>query len=417
MKKLTNNEFIIKSNKKHNYEYDYSLVDYKNNRIKILIICRKHGEFYQIPNSHLNGSGCPECGIIKSSLNSINNNWLSDFESVHGNRYDYSKVDYKGVRTKILIICKKHGEFRQTSGNHLSGQGCPSCNGNKKLTNLEFIKKSNNIHNDKYDYSMVKYNNSTTRVNIICKEHGLFTQNPSNHLRGQGCPYCVGCGKMNNIEFIKKSNNIHNNKYDYSITNFIKNKSKIDILCKEHGIFTQMPGIHLKGSGCPLCAGCKRLDNLEFIKKSNIIHNNKYDYSLVEYINAHTKVNIICKEHGLFSQKPYKHYNGRGCTKCGKIYGIKENKWLDMLGVVDRQVKIDGYIVDGYDSKTNTIYEFNGDFWHGNPNIYNLTDTNSVIGKSFGYLYNKTIKREQYFIDNGYKLITIWESEFLLNNF
>lgn len=107
MKKLTNNEFIIKSNKKHNYEYDYSLVDYKNNRIKIVIICRKHGKFYQIPNSHLNGSGCPECGIIKSSLNSINNNWLSDFESVHGNRYDYSKVDYKGVRTKILIICKK----------------------------------------------------------------------------------------------------------------------------------------------------------------------------------------------------------------------------------------------------------------------------------------------------------------------
>ena len=110
-KKLTTDEFIIKCNFIHKNEYDYSLVDYKNNRIKIKIACKTHGVFYQVPNSHLNGSGCPKCSTIKRSLNNINSNWLNDFKSIHGNRYDYSMVDYNGVENKVKIICSKHGDF------------------------------------------------------------------------------------------------------------------------------------------------------------------------------------------------------------------------------------------------------------------------------------------------------------------
>lgn len=158
-------------------------------------------------------------------------------------------------------------------------------------------------------------------------------------------------------------------------------------------------------------------DTLYFIEKSNLIHNNGYDYSNVKYKNAISNVDINCKYHGIFSQKPYSHLEGRGCPKCGNRFGIKENKWLDSLNIKERQVRIGKYIVDGYDSITNTIYEFNGDFWHGNPNLYNPEDYNSVSKKTFGELYRNTINREKYLIKKGYNVISIWENDFIKQSY
>ena len=109
---------------------------------------------------------------------------------MHGNKYDYSKVDYKNNKTKICIICPVHGEFWQTPNSHLSGRGCPKCGGSKKLTKEEFILRSNSKHNNFYNYDKVIYTNVDTKVTIICPNHGDFMQTPSMHMQGQGCPEC-----------------------------------------------------------------------------------------------------------------------------------------------------------------------------------------------------------------------------------
>lgn len=234
----------------------------------------------------------------------------------HNNLYLYNKVMYINSRIKVKIICKEHGIFEQSPGNHLNGNGCPKCKVGGKLGSLYFIEKSNFIHNNKYDYSLVEYIKSKLKVKIICKEHGIFKQRPSNHMDGQGCPKCNYNFKSNTIEFIKKSVLIHGDKYDYSLVNYINDRSKIDIICKEHGIFEQVANYHLTGSGCVKCKLGGKSSTKEFIESASNIHDYKYDYRLVEYINRYTKVNIMCEYHGLFTQRPANHLKGEGCPKC-----------------------------------------------------------------------------------------------------
>ncbi|WGZ93393.1 MAG: DUF723 domain-containing protein [Candidatus Thiothrix putei] len=110
---------------------------------------------------------------------------------VHSDRYDYSKVEYVNNKTKVVIICPEHGDFEQSPNSHLSGIGCPHCaNESKKLTQESFIQKANEVHDNKYDYSKVEYTHSATKVEIICPIHGAFEQTSYNHLRGSGCPHC-----------------------------------------------------------------------------------------------------------------------------------------------------------------------------------------------------------------------------------
>lgn len=248
---------------------------------------------------------------------------------IHDNKYDYSKVEYVNNSTKVCIICPEHGEFWQTPRNHLIGQGCPLCNGTFKLTNQEFIEKANKIHNNKYDYSKVKYVNNNTKVCIICPKHGEFWQTPHHHLNGHGCSKCRnennGDRRRHNTEdFIRKSKSIHGEKYNYDKVNYVNSYSKVCIICPDHGEFWQSPYVHIQGHECPECAKIKRAKNNkhsidEFIQKSKLIHGDKYDYSKVEYINSHTKVCIICPEHGEFWQRPCCHTNLRqGCPFCNE---------------------------------------------------------------------------------------------------
>ena len=285
----------------------------------------------------------------------------------------------------------------------------------RKMTTNEFILKAIEKHNHRFDYSKVSYINMKNKVVIICKKHGEFLQNPNN-LNGQGCFDCASDDKRSNkIDFVKKSKILHNDKYNYSLVEYKSVIIKVKIICKEHGIFEQVPNHHLSGVGCPKCCKSSKIDNSEFLKRAKIKHGDRYDYSLTKYINSFTNVDIICKEHGIFSQKPTNHLFENGCPKCGTNYGIKENRWLDSFGIKNeyRQYKIDKYFVDGYDPDTNTIYEFNGDYWHGNPNKYNPENINSNNGKTFGELYLKTLEKENKLKELGYNVVSIWESDYL----
>ena len=180
-----------------------------------------------------------------------------------------------------------------------------------------FISKANKIHKNRYDYSKVNYINAKTKVTIICREHGEFQQTPSNHLSNYNCQKCAKNFQLDTNSFIEKAINIHNNKYDYSKVNYINADTQIIIICREHGEFSQIPDFHInRKCGCPKCSNNVKLDISEFIEKAEKIHGNKYDYSKVDYLNNYTRIIIICKKHGEFLQKPFVHLLQHGCPSC-----------------------------------------------------------------------------------------------------
>ena len=234
----------------------------------------------------------------------------------------------------------------------------------KKYTTEDFIKKSIEIHGNKYDYGKVEYINAHTKVCIICPEHGEFWQKPYCHtLQKQGCPKCVKRYEKER-KILDELKVVHGNKYDYSKTTYNGPRNKITIICPKHGEFTQRFDAHLKGQGCPLCKTeiLKKLrasNNEEFIQKAREIHGDKYDYSKVNYVNAHTYVTIVCRNHGEFHQTPNTHLNGCGCPSCNSSkledlmrkylidnnINFEEQKTFDWLKY-KKLMKIDFYLPD-----------------------------------------------------------------------
>jgi len=401
-KKLTTDEFISKANIVHNNKYDYSLVEYINSYTKVKIICPDHGIFEQQPNNHISGKGCNIC-VISKRLSTIEY-VISKANIIHNNKYDYSLVEYVNGYTKIKIICPEHGMFEQIPNIHLNGNGCSICAGSKKSSTQEFISKSINIHNNKYDYSLVEYSNNITKVKIICPLHGIFDQSPSSHLNGNGCPRCAKIKNLTtNSEFISKANDIHNNKYDYSLVEYINSYTKVTIICPEHGTFDQKPNSHLNGNSCPRCAKTKNLTTIdEFISKANIIHNNKYDYSLVEYITACIKIKITCPVHGVFWQTPNNHLSGHGCPICTHSISSQESEIYNFLKLYkispiqsDRTI-LNGKELDIYIPSHIIAMEFDGIYWHSEG-----------MGKNRSYHLNKT----KDCFDNNIQLLHIFENE------
>ena len=293
----------------------------------------------------------------------------------------------------------------------------------RKNTKEFFIKKANFIHNYKYDYSKVIYINNRTKVIIICNSHGEFLQSPDNHMRKRGCPGCKSRkAKLtrDTLEnFKQKANKIHLGKYSYSNSHYINSATKIIITCPKHGNFSQTPNNHLSGRGCRRCGGSNKKTTSEFIQIANSIHNHKYDYSKVEYKKAHSKIIIICSKHGEFLQTPGAHINQKqGCAKCSNWMNSKpEKQWLDYINLPKKYrqktiiINKRKFIVDGLDPKTNTVYEFYGDYWHGNPKIYNLNNIHPLRKCTYGELYRKTIDKEMTIKNAGYGLITMWEND------
>jgi hypothetical protein len=269
-----------------------------------------------------------------------------------------------------------HGEFMQEPVRHIQGEGCSTCGyitfGLKlKKTTKQFIDESIKIHGDKYDYSKVIYKTSVDKVIIICKMHGEFEQTPDNHLRGNGCIKCQYLNqglksRKSTDDFIKKAKEIHGNKYDYSEVEYITCMKKVVIICKEHGKFEQVPNSHSRGNGCPRC-NCS----------------NQYSKSQIEWLEFISKYYNIYIQHAVNNEE-YK--------------------------IPNTNLKADGYC-----KETNTVYEYHGDYWHGNPLIFNQKDK-SFFGKTYGELYENTLKREQKIKELGYNLVVMWENDWIKIN-
>lgn len=316
-RKYSTEEFIQKAKIVHINKYDYSKIDYRSIKEKVCIICPIHGEFWQTPSDHLCGKGCPQCGLLQSihKRKITKDDFIKRCQKIHGEKYDYSKVEYHCITEKVCIICPTHGEFWQRPHDHLRGQGCPKCANNVLYDVQNFIEKAKQVHGDKYDYSKVEYVNSHTKVCIICPIHGEFWQIPSKHLRGEGCAYCSGNVVKTTEEFVTQLYKIYGDKYDYSKVKYVNSNTKVCIICPIHGEIYVNPTIFLRGHGCVKCMRpYKNMTQEEYINEFNKIHHNKYIYENVNINNK--KIEVICPIHGSFFVSPYLHFKGIGCPKC-----------------------------------------------------------------------------------------------------
>lgn len=253
-KRLTTDDFILRSRAKHGDKYNYSESVYVNSITKLTIICPIHGRFEQNAMDHLVGKGCRKCGGSEILSTDI---FLDRAEKVHGDTYIYSSVEYVNIDTHIKIICKKHGEFMQTPYKHLLGRGCMICSG-KEVNTAEFKKSAKDIHGDTYCYSLSEYKCNKSLIKIICKTHGVFKQSPNKHLSGRGCNKCgrsrtAKALMMDHDEYIRRCRNVHGNLYLYGNVKYSGMARKISIICAVHGEFSQEAWSHLRGSGCPKC--------------------------------------------------------------------------------------------------------------------------------------------------------------------
>lgn len=179
MKKLSTEEFILRSELIHGCAYDYSKVAYTSSTKKVEIVCKVHGSFFQNASSHLAGRGCAACSrqLKADARRSSTEQIVARFTEIHGDRYDYGAVKFQDHFTNVEIVCSEHGSFLQRPAIHLRGSGCPACGlskgaSNSYKTTAYFIDKARSVHGDSYDYSETVYSGATKKVSITCAEHG-----------------------------------------------------------------------------------------------------------------------------------------------------------------------------------------------------------------------------------------------------
>ena len=334
-------EFIEKAKKVHGDKYTYDNVDYKKTRVDVDITCPKHGDFPQRPNDHLRGRGCNTCYLESKWSNT--DEFIEKAKKVHGDKYTYDNVDYKGSDKLVDITCPKHGDFPQSPSNHLQGRGCEDCFYENKRSNTDkFIENAKKVHGDKYTYDKVDYKTNKQDVIITCPKHGDFPQPPSSHLQGNGCRDCHFESKRSNTdEFIEKAKKVHGDKYTYDNVDYKGSDEIVYITCPKHGDVPQSPTNHLRGSGCPRCSEskgeliiAKLLNTLEiqydrgkrFENCRGFCKTLPFDFYLPEF-------NAVIEYDGLQHYEPVKRFGGDETFKKTQIYDEIKNKYCKDSGI------------------------------------------------------------------------------------
>lgn len=366
--------FLDKSRKAHNDTYDYSNSKYLGHKYRISVICKSHGEFSVIAGNHMYGKGkCPHCaknGLLINRRKDINR-FIREANAVHNNKYVYDLSEYETAHSPIIVTCKIHGEFTTSPNCHVTKkQGCRVCGyisvGNKSRKSLQkFINDASLVHNNVYDYSLIKsYNSGKDYVKIICNTHGEFSQRAENHVNSKnGCPKC--------------------------------------------GIINT----GLNGRKSPK----------EFINQCKTIHNDEYDYSLTNYTIFANKIIVICKIHGEFEITATKHYSGCGCPKCSKTISKRSKLWLSSFGnenLIPEYALPENKLrkVDGYDPTTNTVYQFHGTYWHSDPRFHLPNSYDTRRNQFHGEIHKFSNTKDQQIRDWGYNLVVMWEYDWQLLN-
>lgn len=320
--------FIEKAKSVHGETYSYDKVVYNGIKSKVVITCPVHGDFTQRAERHLNGSRCPNCCNNKKKTTE---QFITEAIQIHGNYYDYSQSIYENANSKLIIICPKHGQFKQKPAQHTNGQGCKQCGLDRSISAIShdtnsFIEKSKSVHGDTYDYSSVDYKHRHGQVTIICREHGPFYQRASDHMNNQnGCPLCAGNKLKTTEEFVREASARWNNRYSYDKTIYVNGKDKLIVTCKKHGDFNIGGQYHLDDGGCPSCSlSTEQHDMVEFIKSlytGNVIINDRKTIKPLEIDILIPELNIGIELNGLY----YHSYRESETTDQRLRHAVKHN--------------------------------------------------------------------------------------------
>jgi very-short-patch-repair endonuclease len=305
-------KFLKEAEEKHGKKYLYKIEEYVNTETKLTIICPEHGAYKQTPYNHLRSEGCSECGRIKavSTRTTSKEELLIKFREIHGDKYSYDLEIYENLKSNITIICPDHGAFEQQVIVHLMGCGCTPCGrlsqienwkgsykgeSIKRLTPEEYITRAKVVHEDKYSYEKTVYLRAHEKVIITCRTHGDFLQDPWNHLSGTGCKRCTAI--YNTEDFIKKASVLHSELYDYSKVDYKTSHTNVIIGCSTCGFFEQRPNVHLRGAGCPTCVNKTQQKLLLWLKKYyDVIPEFKSDWCIRKETGRQLRFDFLIKE-------------------------------------------------------------------------------------------------------------------------
>lgn len=422
-KKQTTEEFINKAREIHGDMYDYSLCNYINDKNKVKIICHKldrygneHGTFTQRPYGHLTGKGCQKCKLekLRKSFQSNSEEFINRAVAIHGDKYDYSNVNYINNSEKVRVTCKKHGNFEIAPAHHLNRkQGCRKCyeenRKHKQLSSVEeFIKKSKMVFGEKYDYSKVDYQGSFKHVEIICPGHGSFFQMPTNHLGGHECSKCVGMVSKPELEIAEYINSL-GFKTESSRRDLLGSSKEVDIFIPELNIGIEYNGLYWHSETYGFKGKNYHLEKLKDARDKGIRLIHIFED---EWINSKDKVKSLLsvildsfKGERLYARKlrvssdvTWKdasylldkiHLQGRGAIG-SYIYGLyKENRLISCMvfsknNVKEGQVELirfcsDGLVVGGFskllrnflsdNKEVREVISFSDNRW-SNGNVY-----------------------------------------------
>ena len=373
-KKLTKEEFIKRAIEVHGDTYDYCKVKYVDYHTKVEIICKVHEEFDKTPAHHLGGQGCPDCSLTRrtQSQTKTQEEFIREAVKVHGNKYDYSKVEYINTNTKISIICKFHSyKFNQYPSSHLKGhEGCDKCkseNSSKRqlFTKEEFIERAISIHGDKYDYTSINFVNMRISIDVFCNFHQkTWPVSPYSHARPDGtgseCRYCRGYDRTTE-DFIEAAKQVHGDKYDYSRVKYTKASNEVKVYCPKHDYTwgTTWYSHIISQHGCQYCGADRNIDVKDVIARFQEVHGDLYDYSLyTKWKGWHENIEVICKKHKghIFEPTPASHYYLKtGCDLCGNIQkSVKQLKTQEEF--IEQAIAVHG---DRYDY-SETVYDGDG---------------------------------------------------------
>jgi hypothetical protein len=367
-------------------------------------------------------------------MNKTTEDFIKEAKLLNPN-YDYSQVVYNGNKDKIKIICDKGHIFYQSPNHHLKGEKCPYCSKCWKYTTETFIEKCKKIHSNKYDYSLVEYKNTRSKVKIICPVHGIFEQNAGSHLLGYGCSKCGrDVIRKSTQELVEQLKQLYGDYYNYSLVEWSGRENKIKIICPKHNIQEINTRYALRGNMC--CKECyfdtRRLTQEQFLEQAKKIHGNSFDYSKSVYKNATTPIIIKCSKGHTFKMKPQMHlYNCCGCPICMSekhSSGERKIRWYLAQNKIEfeEQKTFDGckhkqlLLFDFYLPQYNLCIEYQGlqhyqiTNWFGGVKEFELRQLRDNIKREFckknnidllEIKYNESVskKLKEYFIKKGQK--------------
>ena len=427
MDTMSRDELISFFNEANNNKYEYSRMveDYVNNHTKMTVTCREHGDFRITPANHKKGVGCPYCGrkIVEASRQISQEDFIKACNIKHNFIYDYSLTVYTNCKNKIVVICKHHGQFEVEADSHKCGAGCKKCSTEKtheqQKTSIEdFMSKAFKLFGDKFDYSRVHetYDCISSKINIKCNTHNIwFYQNAYSHFKNIcGCSECQELFQLSNV--------------DKRIEERSSNNIPWFLYLLQDGSLRTIKGVW----------GSQKYPNIENHKKYvEYLGKIKGYTNLKDWYN----IGIIDFEENYGSQLLGRYYDWRyfkllktvypdynwNKSKFKKIgYSYGQVQWLEFIKVSTPDIRHilnhdDGeyripkskYKADGFSHKESCIYEYNGDYYHGNIAIYNPDEMNLVCKKTFGELYQNTQIKQNRCKELGYNYYSIWESDWI----